>query len=188
MYQVANTVMIPREEYEALRNDAERDKLEALKEAVAIAALERDAALDQLAAITLERNQALYIAAFNKKEAEKQHDLCAAALAREQQLREALELVISHGDESLRNMSAEAIKAGLTNIPVSAATAEIFQRSFIHHQHCKDLIALPQDETALRQWGAKLLREMADELGLCKLGCDEELRRKSSELEGKKCT
>ena len=53
-----------------------------------------------------------------------------------------------------------------------------------NHNAADSALALPQDDTALRQWGAKLLREISDGV----IGVREQmiLRRKADELEGKK--
>ncbi len=100
--------------------------------------------------------------------------LLAAGQAREQQLREALELVkrdarhyIPHyafGD----NEAACEMNRLLENI----------------EGYGDEALALPQDDTALRQWGAKLLRDLADK-GWPAWDADD-LRLKADELEAGK--
>jgi hypothetical protein len=43
-------------------------------------------------------------------------------------------------------------------------------------------LSTPSDDTALREYGAKLLEEMAVELGVCEHKCDVEVRNKAAEL------
>jgi hypothetical protein len=78
----------------------------------------------------------------------------AASQAREQQLRAALGEIAWSNDMTWKNDRANAA------------------------------LHAPQDDTALRQWGAKLLRNMADECHYDRDG--EMLRRKADELENKK--
>ncbi len=46
----------------------------------------------------------------------------------------------------------------------------------------KHALSLTSDDTALREYGAKLLEEMAVELGVCEHKCDVEVRNKAAEL------
>lgn len=43
-------------------------------------------------------------------------------------------------------------------------------------------LSTPSDDTALREYGAKLLEEMAVELGVCEHKCDVEVHNKAAEL------
>ena len=80
----------------------------------------------------------------------------AASQAREQQLREALEAMV---------LSARGMNCGL--------------------KIADDALALSQDDTALRQWGAKLLRGMA-EMDCFNDYMRERINRKADELEAGK--
>ncbi len=93
----------------------------------------------------------------------------AASQAREQQLREALAQALIH-------------------VPMYASTTEAMGRK---------ALALPQDDTALKRYGAKLLRDAAEKFEHdceCGVSCDcyspvtakFQLRHMADELEGKK--
>ena len=84
--------------------------------------------------------------------------LLAASQAREQQLREALQ----------RNADYRELADG--DVP----------------KYIIDALTLPQDDTALNAWGAKLLRRLADKYVLKGISTVD-LRGEADELEGKKC-
>lgn len=91
---------------------------------------------------------------------EQERNKLAASQAYSQQLREALEKLARLGNEPLLGNS-------------------------IGNRIAQEALALPQDDTALRQWGAKLLKEIergAD--SAYKIMC--RVSRKVDELEGKK--
>lgn len=109
-----------------------------------------------LAAMTQERDQWKQLAA-NCELAEEQVSSSyqlAASQAREQQLREVL-LYLGKEISEGQGVCIETVVEALFS---------------------------PQDDTALRQWGAKLLREMVDQVVL---GFGDYLRRKVDELENK---
>jgi len=117
--------------------------------------------VEQLAAMTQERDAAKTLAIFYS-------ELAAASQAIEQQLREALESAlpaIGYGYDACRCASALHT--------VQSAQFDV-----------ESALSLPQDDTALKAWGAELLREIADGV----IGVREEmiLRRKADELEEKK--
>jgi hypothetical protein len=118
----------------------------------------------QLAAMTQERDSAKTLAIFYS-------ELAAASQAREQQLREALKYLEGNELDSDNCASIEVASKRVARI-------------------ARDALALPQDNTALKAWGVKLLRKMADEFEKAfaegALNPWIRLRRKADELEGKK--
>ncbi len=157
-------------EIEALRS--ERDEL---KLAYAECSRQRNELLNahkKLSAMTKERDA---LEADNKeilrewKEAARTHNssmdsmykALAASQAREQQLRDAL----------------ETCDVGDTQFPDDT--------QFYDRKKVDDALALPHDDTALRQWGAKLLRGFANDYcwdAKNRLYYRDELRRKADEL------
>lgn len=106
----------------------------------------------ELAAMTQERDKCIKECnEFWGKRSDQDFELICALQASEQQLREALE-----------------------------ETKE-YQQGVMQEAIVSKTLALPKNDTALRQWGAKLLREMAPQC----VDADY-LRRKADELEGKK--
>lgn len=109
----------------------------------------------ELAAMTQERDWLDHKSKCLEMERASQESYLTECQAREHQLRAALGEIAWSNDMTWKNDRANAA------------------------------LHAPQDDTALRQWGAKLLREMADTYGYDLLPSD--LRRKADELmEGKK--
>lgn len=92
-----------------------------------------DALKEQLAAMTQERDIAKHNEQCTHNANKLMESQLFAAQAREQQLREALEEIRRHGIEAPHPWAKEI---------------------------ATDALALPQDDSALREWGAKLLAEI----------------------------
>lgn len=132
----------------------ERDKWASLKESVAIAALERDHALEQLAAMTQERDIAKHNEQCTHDANKRMSSQLFASQAREQQLRE-----------------------GLTKVAIAWSSNGRYDFLLVNGI----LESTSTDDTALRQWGEKLLE------GVSGMDCfndymRERLRRKADEL------
>ena len=154
---------------------ADRDNMSSLFETMRLRWIGCNDLLDTM---TQERNEARSDAAYYEHnrnimngEWGKVKEQLAASQAREQQLREALE-------------EANALNLNW----VSVAEPDMLE----HLSEYKTVIkmgtialTLPQDDTALRQWGAKLLREMADLIVARYFAHDatNALRHKADELE-----
>lgn len=111
---------------------------------------------EQLAAVQAEITRLGGVCSDYRKTQETMFGDLAASQAREQQLREVL-LYLGKEISEGQGVCIETVVEALFS---------------------------PQDDTALRQWGAKLLREMVDQVVL---GFGDYLRRKADELiEGKK--
>jgi len=125
----------------------------------------------QLAAMTQERDWLDHKSKCLEMERASQESYLTECQAREQQLREAL--------STARYLYQYSQKIGT---PEQAGRYSREHEE--HHDEAGILLSLPQDDTALRQWGAKLLREIADN---CHYDRDADmLRRKADELENKK--
>ena len=146
MHQVCNTVMIPVEEYEALRRELQHSQNK-LKESG------RTKLREQLAAMTAERNGAKTLAIMHCEQ-------LIASQAREQQLREEMLRIAGY----CRIWGGEAERA----------------RKLLEHY-----LNRPADDTALKQYGAKLLRDAAEWYG-SEHPVGVQLNRMAGELEGLK--
>ena len=94
------------------------------------------------------------------------------------------EEVVSFTDFAASQAREQQLREGLTKAAIAWSSNGRYDFLLVNGV----LESTSTDDTALRQWGAKLLREMAE---ICDRGADWELygmilRRKADELEGKK--
>ena len=121
---------------------------------------------EQLAAMTQERDKCIKECnEFWGKRSDQDFELICALQAREQQLREVL-----------RNLSFMAMTSGGTGGRDDGLVSSI--------EKANDALALTQDDTVLRKWGAKLLHDMARKKLLWTAS---EIHCKAYELRSGKC-
>ena len=107
--------------------------------------------------------EAFYRAAFN---AGLGAEVTAAKLlesqAREKELREIIQAMVSCGDASLEQIRKEMLAMNVTQIPVSNERADIWNASITLHEKAKEILSRPADCSALSE---ALEREMSDGQG-----------------------
>ena len=107
-----------------------------------------------------------------------------------------VEKLIAEMDELQTSFDAQCVSADtlFEQLATSQAREQQLREALGHYSnigfggiacehHAREALAIQQDNTALRQWGAKLLREMADKK--VSIPCIEMLYRKADELESK---
>jgi len=100
------------------------------------------------------------------------------------QERETLAQQLLYSEQGKRNVSERLAASQAREQQLRRLLDKCYPHPLVSIEY-NEILALPQDDTALRQWGAKLLREMATRMGIA--SDYRILADKADELEAGKC-